>query len=194
MDTYRNHLLEDTRERIVRDVTTGFAAREQIVDRAIAYLRDDPDNEYPPVVLRRVAERMTDEVLNSHYRQQATWSYPTDCDRLDEAFEDMNQAGILARQNVAFYRVYGNAEIRLEIAPGMTGYAFYHEQDTRCAQETGTLYLSFGAIDETEEGSLALGRRIVQILRLAGLETDWHEDVEQRIGVIGLDWKRRRPD
>ena len=163
---------------------------------AMDYMGDDPDNEYPPVVLRRVAERMTRDALDEHYRQQETWAYPTDCDRLDEAFEEMNRAGIVARQNYGCCRTCATAEIHLEIAqmPGAAGYAFYHEQDTECALDTGTLYLSFGPVDETEAHTLAIGRRIVQILRLVGLETDWNGDLRRRIGIPRLDWKRRRPE
>lgn len=81
---------------IRRDVAGGFARLEWIVDNAIEAAGDGlPD----PEALRPVAERVFRDALAAQRRTQADWPDVTDCDRLDRAFADLEDRGVVARQH-----------------------------------------------------------------------------------------------
>ncbi|MCU0511321.1 MAG: hypothetical protein MUE40_02000 [Anaerolineae bacterium] len=191
----RIDLLEDTREHIYGAVEAGFDSREDIISMAMGYMSDDPDNAYPPVVLRRVATRLTDALLAKHEQAQQGWAYPTDCDRLEEALE------ALARQGIYLYRPrHGQPgseqrqQARQAVAqqPGAVGYIIVQRHDTTLALTTGTLCLDFGALDGTEESHRTIGYRLLHLLRLVGLHATWDGTPGQRLQIHGMDWKRRR--
>ncbi len=184
--------LEQVRQYIVEHVADGFYTREEIVDAAADYAND----ELQRVDLDAYIEMMTDELLDAHFQAQRTWPYPTDCDRLDTAFAELDAAGILARQNFACCQTCGHAEMQSEIAwvqehRPVEGYVFYHMQDTESARDGYGLYLAYGAVQDGDEPTEAVGWRIVDALKQAGLEVSWNGSVRQRI-YVRLDWKRRR--
>src|SRR5881392_1615750 len=55
--------------------------------------------------LRPHGERFTHEQIQAHVSEQAGWPVQTDCDRLDAAFADLEQAGIIARHDFSCRRV-----------------------------------------------------------------------------------------
>ena len=81
--------------------------------------------------------------------EQAKWPVLTDFDRLELAFDMLDDKDIVARQNFTCCGTCGAAEINLEIeefeAYGRRarGYVFFHQQDTESAVESGNLYLSY---------------------------------------------------
>ena len=72
----------------------------------------------------------------------------------------------------------------------MHGYTFFHMQDTERAVEGGGLWLNYGATDGGESPALAIGHRIADAFRAAGLAVDWDGDWNKRIHVP-LQWQRR---
>ena len=72
------------------------------------------------------------------------------------------------------------------------GYAFYHAQETQLAALYGSLSLNYGPTLGGEKECVDIGREIVSTLRAHGLQVEWDETMQKRIG-IKLDWKRRRP-
>ena len=64
----------------------------------------------------------------------------------------------------------------------LLGYCFYHEQDTKLAEKTGTLMLSFGSL-YPEGDDIQIGKTIVEILRQYNLNVSWTVDTTQRILV-----------
>ena len=137
------------------------------------------------------------EALAEHKREQASWTAPTDCDRLDAAFAALEKSGIVARQNFSCCGSCGAGEIVDEMETvqeaGATvrGYVFYHEQDTDGAVERGGLYLNYGSAEEEEMPALRIGHEIVAALQQQGLTVVWDGTWEKRIHV-DLDWQRRR--
>jgi hypothetical protein len=183
----------DMRRSIERDVAAGFSTASLIVESAV----DSFSDEQEPRMLRPVATRLVSEALAKHIEVQATWAGATDCDRLDQAFADLEQRGIVARQNFADCGTCGVAEIGDEIEAArksgrkVRGYTFYHMQDTESAVEGHGLYLNYGSVDEGENNALEIAKEIVQTLKLRGLDPNWDGTWQQRIS-IKLDWKRRR--
>lgn len=148
--------------------------------------------------MRPLVERLADEELEVHAREQAMWDGLTDCDRLDRAFENLEESGVVARQNFSCCTNCGSTEIWDEAEGGnFDGYVFYHQQDTDGAIEGRELYLSYGSLqrEENEEKwaatTLAIANRIVDALQTAGLQPSWNGTIQQKI-FLPIDWKKRR--
>lgn len=184
---------EELRSYIERDVAAGFLSAEEIVESAVDVLEGEADT----AALTAEAERLCAEALVAHDAAQLSWPAVTDCDKLDEAFEDLESRGIVARQNFTCCGTCGAAEIvdemRKKAASGcrVIGYAFYHAQDTESAAEGHGIYLNYGSTPDSEDGALAIARVVVETLRARGLAPFWDGSVKRRIAVP-LDWRRRR--
>lgn len=186
-------LLADISERIRRDVAAGFYAPDEILRGAVEMYAD----ELPADIVDRHARQCLEASLGAHAAEQAAWPEVTDFDRLDVAFAALERDGIVMRHNFTCCGTCGSAEIWDEISgfeqagSRAYGYGFYHMQDTEAAVDGYGLYLNYGACEDGAEPAIATGRAIVEALAQQGLQTDWDESWEKRIGV-SLDWKRRR--
>lgn len=189
-----SEITDEMRGYINRKVAAAFDAPEQIVDLAVDMVSSDAK----PGVARLVAERLMQEALAAHRAAQATWPATTDCDRLDAAFSELTQNGIVSRQDFTCCGTCGVAEIgeeiRKETQRGVKarGYAFYHMQDTDRATEGLGLLLNYSALYGGAVAGVEIGREIEATLQRHGLTTEWNGNFNTRIGVK-LDWKRRRP-
>jgi hypothetical protein len=182
--------INSTARRLVKE---GFEDEEAVIQD----VTEQYESEYRRDDLGPHVARITRERLQEHYRAQASWPTSTDCDKLDSMFANLEQQGIVARQNFTCCQNCGHAEIGAEIAKAskvreVKGYAFYHMQDTERAAETGTLYIAYASRSGMNEDSLAVGRTIVSAIRRVGLNADWDGSLNTRICITGLDWKRRR--
>jgi hypothetical protein len=185
--------IEEIHSFVIQRVAEGFESTEDIIDSAIECFEVEEQDE----VLRHEIACFTAERMAEHLRAQTQWPKPTDCDRLDWAFEELDRAGIVARQNFTCCSNCGHYEIWDEIKQAreehpVEGYVFYHMQDTESAVEGGYLYLAYGAVEESEEAIETVGQKIVLALEKAGLRTEWNGKGNTRIRVIDFDWKRRR--
>ena len=177
----------ELRAHIRHRVACGFDDARMVVER-IAYQHDDVDEAIlDALVVEMFAERDT---------AARGWPVRTDCDRLDDAFRELERTGIVARHNFACCQTCGTHEIGDEIAAArearrsVDGYVFYHWQDTDRVVTSGELHLRYGGTLGTDDA--AVGRRIVTALRDAGLEPTWTGDPTSTIQLT-LDWKRRHP-
>lgn len=189
-----DELSTNLREEITRRVAEGFASEDFIVDSITEYALDNDEADLDEDAVRDLVARLTAESIQEHRRRQSEWVGPTDCDRLDQAFAELEMDGIVARQNFSCCQNCGHAEIGGEISAAegpVDGYTFYHLQDTESAVETGFLYLAYGATDNGGEAVEAVGRRIAAALERAGLTVEWNGSRSQRIGVH-VEWRRRR--
>jgi hypothetical protein len=190
-----NQAVEYMRKIIRREVAAGFDAADRIAEAAVEVASSEG---VEPKALLALAEQFTRETLAGHYSAQAEWPDRTDCDRLDEAFAELEDRGIVCRQNFSCCMTCGSGEIwdemraTEEAGRRVRGYAFFHTQDTDSAVECGGLYLAFGATDDGEAAAVAVAREIVEVLNTHRLKTDWDGSAQYRIGVT-IDWKRRRP-
>jgi hypothetical protein len=90
-----DRVLAEMRDFIARRVYEGFDDPEHIIESAVEVTESVMD----PEELEVHAERITTELIEEHRHQQSEWQGPTDCDRLDQAFEALEEEGIVARQN-----------------------------------------------------------------------------------------------
>lgn len=184
--------IESYRSQITSCIATGFMSRNEIIELISAMANDG----CPSKKLRREIEQMTDEAIRLHKRVQKSWPKVTDCDRLDAAFAELEQEGIVCRQNFSCCGTCGVGEMEFEMEEQrdtgreVVGYTFYHPQDTEAAVEGCGLCLNYGSIKDKQKPALAVARQVVQTLNRHGLKTDWDGKFENRI-FVKVDWKRR---
>ena len=192
------NLVDDIRAFVRPQVARGTRTFADILDEAIEVLLEEHEGADQDTV-ERLAQAEIEAAFADHLSAQATWPKITDCDRLDRAFDVLNEGGIVARHDFTCCQNCGFAEIGEEIAEAIkagidvTGFTFYHAQDTDHATEGRGLYLSYGHVDGGDVNTIAVGRIIVSALNAAGLQTEWDGTVGKRIAVH-LDWRRRIPE
>jgi hypothetical protein len=186
--------LANLKRGIAAHVAEGFSTRRAIADSFI----EDPDEEEYGEVDEKVVAALVDQAVRAHHAKQATWTDPTDCDKLDAAFLALVRQGVVARQHFTCCSNCGHAEIGMEIDAerpkrAVVGYAFYHMQDTQSAVDGGNIYIKYGAVsaDRVEREAVAL--RITDALTAAGLKSRWNGDPDTAI-VVKLKWRKRRKD
>jgi|SRR5687768_3395559 hypothetical protein len=192
-----DNTLEETiskmRDYIRREVAGGFSSTDDICRIAVEIYSDKHD----PSVLLPHARTLVQEIIDAQLSKQANWEKTTDCDRLDQAFRDLESQGIISRQNYSCCGTCGSGEIWDEMVAlqsegkNIRGYTFYHEQDTQHAVDGEGLYLNYGSIEENVPAQIDIGHEIVRILNQHDLATDWNGDLQYRI-FVNLNWQRRR--
>jgi hypothetical protein len=185
---------DEARELIRAFVRGGFEPAERIVEILCEEAYE------PGEVDRAEVESVTSEELAILAREQASWPEITDCDRLTDAFRDLNRKGVIALENAGYTQSDGIDDVReayeeLPRKSGVIGYCFYHGQDLERAVAGEGLLLSFGPIDPAleETDGPRIGRLVVEELALNDLKADWDGSFKSRINIPVLDWKKRRP-
>ena len=182
---------KDLRAYLQLGLDAGFLSPEDLAEAALEY-----DDEIDPAIAAPIISRVLPELIRAKRDAQTHWPAITDCDRLDQAFAKLTQAGIVARQDFTCCTNCGSAEICAEMKDEeetgvvVRGYTFYHQQDTESAVEGFGLCLAYGAIDGTEAAALSVAAEIVATLAQHGLTTTWDGTIIKKIEV-SLDWKRR---
>jgi hypothetical protein len=191
-------LRDELRDQLRFWVATGDDDLDDLAERAVEAFLDRVDDEG---ALASAAGDVASAELAAHRAAQAEWSTPTDCDRLDAAFRELDGAGIVARQDFTCCMTCGTAEIGGQVEPDardVRGFAFYHRQDLETAVERGVLHIAYGAFyrepatEADPAETAAVGREVAAVLEEHGLLVLWDGDIEERIQVP-LIWRRRRP-
>jgi hypothetical protein len=175
-------------------VAGGYAPIDEVVDDACALLADAGVD---AAAVREAARTVAEQIVAAHREEQSGWTEPTDNDRLDAAFADLESAGILTRQHFACCDTCGAREIRDELDQAekagrpARGFTFFHRQDTEHAVDGEDLYLSFGSADREHDASVAIGHEVVEALSRHGLAPAWNGKRVHRI-ALPIQWRRRR--
>ena len=185
--------INELRDVIELDVRGGYESREQIINNALDLLM----GEYDPQWLEEQATSLTDDALKKHDDEQRLWKHVTDCDKLDEAFSELDRHGIVARQHFTCCQTCGHSEISFAIKDTQKhrpvhGYVFFHWQDTESAVRNEYLYLAYGSISGKESESEVIASQIVAALNRAGLDAEWNGSIRSRICIREINWQRRR--
>jgi hypothetical protein len=158
-------------------------------------------------------EQLTEAFAFAHaarVSQQEQWTPAQTQTNLDLAFDDLNNAGILARQNFTCCGNCGSAEIgdEQDDSRHWNGYVFFHQQDTQTLVDSGSVYLSYGVFQpenfdeaaydllpkkEQEEIYLAgvldlVNSQVIPRLTARGLTVEWNGKHSTRILVKGAQW------
>ncbi len=196
----KESLAAEVETRVLAELRVGFDTSERIEESVVNLLQDD----YPKdLVEAMVSERMP-SILRDWEAEKTTWPEVTDCDRLDEAFEELNALGILARHHWWCCGTCGAAAMpeEYEFLDGewegrpIIGYCFYHIQDSEGAAEYGGLCLNYGTLEacehdgEYEAKSVRVAQEVVRVLEVHGLQVSWNGRFDQRPSV-DMKWQRR---
>ena len=156
---------------------------------------DDPDDfmeEFLDEDLALSEERVRtafDLAFQARLAQQAQWTAEETTTNLDRAFEELNGAGVIARQNFSCCMNCGSSEIHDERDDSREwrGYVFFHEQDTDRLLESGSVYLAYGAFEPVDLHQL-VETDILPVLARHGLQPGWDGDLDTRILVGNAQW------
>ena len=194
MDALPEQTLDDLRHFVDCEVRAGFVACAEIPDVAVEVFADGNVAERD---VRDCAVRFTARALAALDHEASSWPAVTDCNRLDAAFAELEECGVIALQNFSCCETCGHDEALDEVqrarerGVAVVGYAFYHHQDTERAVDGGPLFLAYGGAEPGQASTVAVGKEIEAVLRSHGLRVLWDGTVEQRIHVT-IDWKKRR--
>jgi hypothetical protein len=194
MDFVAEETLDDLKRFVDCEVRAGFVACAEIPDVAVEVFAGEPVTEHD---VRDYAVRFTARALATLQDESSSWPPITDCDRLDAAFAELEQCGVVARQNFTCCQTCGHDEAWDEVeaarerGTAVIGYTFYHQQDTESAVEGRGLLLAYGATERDDASLVAVAREIETVVRSHGLAVRWDGSVGSRIHVA-IDWKKRR--
>ena len=181
-------------DRLAHDlVRSGFYRRDEIIQYVIDAFSDEIDEGK----LRPMAVKAADLAIRDQRHAEQAWPVLTNCDRLDQAFENLEDSGIVARQNFTCCQNCGHAEIGEEIdeaaerGVNVRGYTFYHQQDTDRAIAGEGIYLAYGTVGHDD--TVKVAHEVVAAIERCGLKTDWDGSAGTRIR-IAMEWQRRFPD
>jgi hypothetical protein len=194
-----DEMIRELQADIQAQIIEGFESYEKIVDNILQfYAMDYNYDDYDGDGFEALVKTQTKQLLLDYYQTQRQWINLTDCDRLDQAFAELERRGILSRQNFACCSNCGYREIQDEIEEvrltgrDVVGYTFYHLQITESAVEGYGLELYYGAMPRHPEYDEAVALEIVSILEAHDLNVTWSGNVSQLIAIKPFEWKRRR--
>ncbi|GIF63797.1 hypothetical protein Ais01nite_18320 [Asanoa ishikariensis] len=160
----------------------------------------------------------TDDELSSAYgtavaaRLDQQRGFGDVASNLNRAFAELNDVGVLARENFSCCGTCASAEIHDERDDSRHwhGYLWYHQQDTESllASADGEVYLGYGVYppedfdeaayealseDEKRAGYQADLERVLDeiafpVLRKHGMRVDWNRNQSKRIRITGAQW------
>lgn len=100
-----------------------------------------------------------------------------DTPKIDEAFDKLNELGILARKDWTCCQTCGHYEIKDELKEcGLTNYVFYHDQDTDYLNERGFTYIAYG-LDKKAK------KVVMKVFKHYGLNPEWNGSEKTRIKI-----------
>ncbi len=172
-------------------VRGGYRNREQIIEYVKEYISDEQINGLN-------AGGLVDAEIGALIEESSSWPPITDYDRLIYAFTRLEEEGIVMRENFTCCGTCGHAEIGYEIdfyreqGRLAVGYAFFHQQGTDSAVDGYDLNFSYGSTvqDATGASDVAIGKRVADEMRKAGLKVDWNGELTMCV-MVGVKWQRR---
>ncbi|WP_020470262.1 DUF6891 domain-containing protein [Zavarzinella formosa] len=130
-------------------------------------------------------------------KAEKTWPKVTDCDRLDRAFETLEQQGIITLQTAGFTQSDGLEEVEDAYRDaggkksGYAGHCFFTEQDQEGALSGGGLHIGFGHLSGNDSKGVEVGRMVRAALEQEGLKVKWNGKITSRLYVKEFLWQRR---
>ncbi|MFF7456241.1 DUF6891 domain-containing protein [Kitasatospora sp. NPDC008115] len=192
--TLAAEVLRDAEERALELIRCGFQEPDEIAESLV----DDLDDQGLTV---EEAERIVAPLWRERLREQAAWPETTDVDRLEAAFDALEELGIVAAMDFTCCANCGYAEIGGEAEEDSRGFVFFHQQDTERAADGGALMLRYGGFQVDGEPTEAavrrtaeVGREVAAALTAAGLPVEWDGSPETAIAVTPITWLNRLPE
>jgi hypothetical protein len=132
-------------------------------------------------------------------KAEKTWSKVTDCDRLDRAFDALEQQGIIALHMAGYTQSEGLYEVEEEYREAggkksnYAGHCFYTDQDLEGALDGGGLHIGFGHLSGDDAKAVEVGQLVRVALEREGLKVEWDGTIGRRLYLTRFRWRRRGP-
>ncbi|MDY0810005.1 DUF6891 domain-containing protein [Kitasatospora purpeofusca] len=192
--TLADEVLRDAEERARELIRCGFQEPDEIAESLVEVLDDQG-------LTMEEAERIVAPLWRARLAEQASWPETTDVDRLEAAFDALEELGIVAAMDFTCCASCGYTEIGGEAEEDSRGFVFFHQQDTERAADGGGLMLRYGGFQVDGESTEAavrrtaeVGRAVVAALTAAGLPAEWDGEPETAIAVAPITWLNRLPE
>ncbi len=192
--TLADEVLRDAEERARELIRCGFQEPDEIAESLVEVLDDQG-------LTMEEAERIVAPLWRARLEEQASWPGTTDVDRLEAAFDALEELGIVAAMDFTCCASCGYAEIGGEAEEDSRGFVFFHQQDTERVADGGALMLRYGGFQVDGESTEAavrrtaeVGRAVVAALTAAGLPAEWDGAPETAITVAPITWLNRLPE
>ena len=170
-------------------VWTGFNTLDDVHTSLDTILEEGADE----VMLRSAIQ----SEFEKKRKAEMSWPKTTDCDRLDIAFDNLRQRGMITLHNPGYTMDDGLDEVDEVLQAtgkkGTKGYCFYHGQDVERALNNMGLMIAFGDLQNEDEGKMEVGNLVQQELQSAELQVEWNGESSTRINIPEIKWLRRSP-
>jgi tetratricopeptide (TPR) repeat protein len=183
-------------ERIEKKVLTGFEDPDEFIEDLIDEVDSENWTDETPVTWMRKTVR---DLYIRHEERSATWSHPTDVERLAEVFNRLCRDGILALHKTGFTQTEAIEEVTevmndMVLSPDqIKGFCFYSGENVEelIYQESGSLHITFNSIllDDPQFG-ITIGNIIAGRLREQGFLFNWDGTMRSRIEILQFSWKK----
>ena len=178
------------RQHVDDHVRGGFLSDAEIAESVLVSFL----GEAPVSVMKPVSKAFIKMARLAVLADSAQWPRVTDCDRLDLAFAELNDLGILARQNFSCCTSCGvdeiDRELRFKKHGSKIGYVFFTRNDA-CSAVHGLLCLAFGSRDATPASMRRVAKAVLACLLRHKLKARWSGDIDEKI-LIRVKWQSRR--
>lgn len=179
-------------------VNAGFDPLEDIPEEAGYYFSINERHDIDEDTFLKFVEAEVCRIVDRIKLEQETWPAVTDWDRLVEAFNKLEAAGVIARHDFDMSCGSGSyamgEEMRSAVSQGyaVRGGIFYHFQDRERAANDHGLYINFDAASMSTADIIAVGKQTRDALEAEGLKVEW-DGTEQTRLFIPMKWQRRFP-
>ncbi|AUY52030.1 hypothetical protein [Streptomyces sp. CB01881] len=184
----------EAEERARELIRCGFQEQDEIAESLVEEFEDQGLEEED-------AEEIVAPLWRERLAEQASWPETTDVDRLEEAFDALEEQGIVAAMDFTCCASCGYDEIGGEAEEDSRGFVFFHQQDTEGAAAGRGLMLRYGGFraegeskESAERRTVEIGREVVSALEAAGLPVEWDGSPGKAIAVTPLTWLNRLPE
>lgn len=168
-------------------VGCGFYSGEEIEEMMLDIAAEDCDIAALTSLIGPALQRKLNE--------ERDWPAVTDCDRLDQVFDELHEGGICALSNAGYTMSDGHADVAEALAAGpdghYRGYCFYHGQDVERAVKGHGVMIAFGHVRGDPQRDQRIGQAVAEALSEAGFTVEWDGSSRQRINLSGFRWQRR---
>jgi hypothetical protein len=182
---------EEARESIRHYVWSGFYSADEIAEIICEELFD------PETIDKSWATAQIAAEFDKKRLDEQTWQHPTDCERLDAVFAELQQKKIITLQNAGYTQSDGLSDVTERWKDvgadksDIIGYCFFHGQDLERAVAGDGLMLTFGDILGADEKGIVVGKTISEVLEAHGFSPDWDGTIAKRINIPNLKWRKK---
>lgn len=173
-------------------VWAGFDSRKDILDAALAGLTDGPD---APYASRLWIAAQLDQMIAEKKSAETAWPPTVEYDRLEAAFDALNDQGVVAAPAAGYSREEARAEAWADYAEAKgparakPGVAFYALADVESAIDGGPFAVSSEPTTRGDEADLAA--RVSRALTAAGFSVI--PESGGRLRLRDFVWRKRSP-